>query len=218
MRPESVLQLHSRFRRGLHVNAKLSGCGVLFVALTVTTGTTTGYTASSSSPFGGDGAARQSKPGTATKRDAKPQGRRAAHQDYQVPAGTLLFIDLRTPIRSDSSQRSDAIRGVLKSALTSDGVELVPSGAVVLGTVTEAEPALHARDFARVAFRFNVLEHPLTGSRVPIRTETRALEVDAGKMNRAAEGAAAFNQIRLEPGTEVSMSLREPFLVRIPEK
>jgi hypothetical protein len=51
---------------------------------------------------------------------------------------------------------------------------------------------------------------------VAISTETRALEVEAGKKKPAAEGPAAFNQIRLEPGSDVSMPLREPFLVRIP--
>jgi hypothetical protein len=193
------------------LNANLSGCGVLLLALTVTAGVTKRDTARL--PFGGDGAARQSKSTAAQKRDATGRG---AYQDYQVPAGTWLFIELRTPITSDTSQRSDAIRGVLKSAVTSDGVELVPSGAVLLGTVTEAAPALNKKDRARVAFRFNVLEHPSTGSRVAISTETRALEVEAGKKKPAAEGPAAFNQIRLEPGSDVSMSLREPFLVRIP--
>jgi hypothetical protein len=193
------------------LKTNLSGCGVLLLALTVTASATKRDTARL--PF--DGAARQSKSTVAPKRDAKVPGRRA-YQDYQVPAGTWLFIELRTPITSDTSQRSDAIRGVLTSALTSDGVELVPSGAVVLGTVTEAAPALHKKDRARVAFRFNVLEHPWTGSRVPIKTETRALEVEAGKKKPAAEGSAAFNQIRLEPGADVSMSLHEPFLVRIP--
>jgi hypothetical protein len=188
------------------LNANLSGCGVLLLALTVTAGATKRDTAPL--PFGGDGAARESKSTDAQKR--------GSYQDYQVPAGTWLFIELRTPITSDTSQRSDAIRGVLKAAVTSDDVELVPSGAVVLGTVTEAAPALHKKDRARVAFRFNVLEHPSTGSRVAISTETRALEVEAGKKKPAAEGPAAFNQIRLEPGSDVSMSLREPFLVRIP--
>jgi hypothetical protein len=107
---------------------------------------------------------------------------------------------------------------VLKSALTSNGVELVPSGAVVLGTVTDAAPALNKKDRARVAFRFNLLEHPSTGSRVSIQTETRAIEVEAGRKRRDAEGAAAFNQIRLEPGADVSMPLRGPFLVRIPDE
>ena len=195
--------------------ASLSVCGVLLLALTVSAGATKRDTARL--PFGGDGAPRQSKSAAAQKRDASlPE--RNSYQDYQVPAGTWLLIELRTPITSDTSQRSDAIRGVLKSAVTSDGVELVPSGAVVLGTVTEAAPALHKKDRARVAFRFNVLEHPLTDSRVAIRTETRVLEVEAGKKKRAAEGPAAFNQIRLEPGSDVSMSLREPFLVRIPDE
>jgi len=195
------------------LNASLSVCGVLLLALTVSAGATKRDTARL--PFGGDGAPRQSKSAAAQKRDASlPE--RNSYQDYQVPAGTWLLIELRTPITSDTSQRSDAIRGVLKSAVTSDGVELVPSGAVVLGTVTEAAPALDKKGRARVAFRFNVLEHPSTGSRVAISTETRALEVEAGKKKPATEGPAAFNQIRLEPGSDVSMSLREPFLVRIP--
>jgi hypothetical protein len=198
------------------LNANLSGCGVLILALTVTAGATKKDTARL--PFGVDGAARQGKSSAAQKRDAKSPGRGATYEDYQVPAGTWLYIELRTPITSDTSQRTDTIRGVLKSALTSDGVELVPSGAVVLGTVTDAAPALNKKDRARVAFRFNVLEHPSTGSRVAIRTETRAIEVEAGKKKRDAEGPAAFNQIRLEPGSDVSMPLREPFVVRIPDE
>ncbi len=195
------------------LNAHLSVCGVLLLALTA------GATKSDTSPLpsGVDDAARESTSTAAPKGDGQSPERRASYQDYQVPAGTWLFIELRTPITSDTSQRSDAIRGVLKSALTADGVELVPSGAVLLGTVTDAAPALNKKDRARVAFRFNVLEHPSTGSRVAIRTETRVLEVEAGKKKRAAEGAAAFNQIRLEPGSDVAMPLHEPFLVRIPD-
>jgi hypothetical protein len=197
------------------LNANLSGCAVLFLALTVTAGTTKRETARL--PFEGEGGARQSQSTAPSKRDAKLLGR-ASYQDYQVPAGTWLSIELRTRITSDTSQRSDAIWGVLTSGLTVDGVEVVPSGAVALGTVTDAAPALQKKDHARVAFRFNVIEHPFTGSRVAIRTETRALEVEAGKKNPGAEGAAAFNQIRLEPGSDVSVSLREPFLVRIPNE
>jgi hypothetical protein len=136
--------------------------------------------------------------------------------DYQVPAGTMLFIELRTPLASDSSQPQDPIRGVLKSAISIDGTELVPAGATVLGAVTDAEAAARKTDRARLALRFNVLEHPQTGSRVPIRTEIRTFAVEAGKKKKNAEGTAAFNQVRLEPGADVSASLREPFLVRIP--
>jgi hypothetical protein len=198
------------------LNANLSGCAVLFLALTLTAGTTKRETPRL--PFEGEGGARQSQSTAPSKPDAKVPGRRASYQDYQVPAGTWLSIELRTRITSDTSRRSDAIWGVLTSALTIDGVEVVPSGAVALGTVIDAAPALQKKDRARLAFRFNVIEHPFTGSRVAIRTETRALEVEAGKKNPGAEGAAAFNQIRLEPGSDVSVSLREPFLVRIPNE
>ncbi|HEY7501763.1 MAG TPA: hypothetical protein VH740_24805 [Vicinamibacterales bacterium] len=137
--------------------------------------------------------------------------------DYQVPAGTLLSIELRTPLASDASQPQEPIRGVLKSAISMDGVELVPAGSVLLGTVTDAAAALSKSDRARLALRFNVLEHAETGSRVPIRTEVRTFAVDAGKKKKGAEGAAAFNQVRLDAGADVSASLREPFLVRIPK-
>jgi hypothetical protein len=140
----------------------------------------------------------------------------AAPTDHQVPAGTMLFIELRTPLASDSSEPQDPIKGVLKSAVSIDGVELVPAGSVVLGAVVDAMPALRKNDRARLAFRFNVLEHPQTGSRVPIKTEVRAFAVDAGKKKKGAEGAAAFEQVRLDAGADVSSSLREPFVVRIP--
>ena len=197
------------------LNVKLSGWGLLLLALTVTIGAT--GTDSERASFTDDGAARRSQSIAPPKRDAKSPGRRASYQDYQVPAGTWLAIELRTPVASDTSQRSDVIRGVLKTALTVDDVELVPSGAAVFGTVTDVAPALRKMDRARLSFRFNVLEHQLTGSRVAIRTETRALEVDAGKKNPAAEGAAAFNQVRLDRGSDVSVPLLQPFVVRIPD-
>ena len=140
----------------------------------------------------------------------------ASMDDHQVPAGTRLSLELRTPVTSDDSQPQDPIRAVLKSAVSIDGVELVPAGATVFGTVVDADPALKKNDRARLALRFNVLEHPETGSRVPIRTEVLTFAVDAGKKKKGAEGAAAFNQVRLDVGADVSSSLREPFLVRIP--
>jgi hypothetical protein len=140
----------------------------------------------------------------------------AQAKDYQVPAGTFLAIELRTPLASDSNERQDPIRGVLKTVIAIDGVELVPAGAVLLGTVTEAAAAETKTDRARLAVRFHVLEHPETGSRVPIRTEVRTFAVDAGKKKKGATGTAAFNQVRLGAGADVSSSLREPFIVRIP--
>jgi hypothetical protein len=199
----SVSPLHDSFAEACTLNANPSQWGVLLLALMVTI-----------DPVTTAGVAAQGKSINALKKSP----RRAAHADYQVPAGTLLAIELRTPLGSETSQRSDAIRGVLKSALNIDGVELVPAGAVAFGTVTDVAPALRKTDRARLAFRFNVLEHPATGSRAAIRTETRTLEVEAGKRIPGAEGAAAFNQIRLERGADVSVSLLEPFLVRIPDE
>jgi hypothetical protein len=142
--------------------------------------------------------------------------RAAAAQEFQVPAGTALFIELRTAIASDTSKPLEPIRAVLASAVVIDGVELVPAGATIHGTITDVDAAFRKTDVSRLAFRFHVLEHPQTGSRVPIKTEVRAYAVDAGKKKKDAVGTAAFNQVTLPIGSAVTISLREPFLVRIP--
>jgi hypothetical protein len=154
--------------------------------------------------------------GASTSADQKSSKRRPTHQDYRVPAGTPLDIELRSPLGSDVSRPEDPVRGVLRSSLTAEGVELVPAGAVVFGKVTAAEAAVRKTDVGHLAFRFDVLEHPATNSRVPIRTEIIVLERvgDPGKKSKG--GKAVVNHIRLDAGTPISTSLREPFTVRIP--
>jgi hypothetical protein len=94
-----------------------------------------------------------------------------------------------------------------------DGVELVPAGAPVLGTIVEATPTSKPKDRGRLSFRFHVIEHPETGSRVSIRTESIEVEGTLADPKHPKKGEG---EVRLAPGDDVSVSTLAPFLVFIP--
>lgn len=123
----------------------------------------------------------------------RPPAPRRTFEDHRVAAGTYLAIELRTPIASDESQVQDEIRGRLTRPVSVSGVEVVPEGAIVRGVVTDVERSGRVKGRARVAFRFSLIEHPTTGSRVAIRTSPVIEEAQATKKKDAATigGAAA---------------------------
>jgi hypothetical protein len=151
--------------------------------------------------------------GFTAKQKARAGSPSAAYRTFQVPAGTPLPIELRTALVSDRSHPQDYVRGRLREAIVLDGVELVPAGAPILGSVIQAAPAPNTRDRGQLAFRFNVIEHPETGSRVSIRTELLAYEGTRVDAKRAKNGE---NEVRLAIGETFSASTLEPFLVFIP--
>jgi len=156
---------------------------------------------------------------------AEPQGASASRQapttvrakaprqrfnEFQVAAGTTLPIQLRTRLSSNANRAADGIEGrLLRPLTTADGVELVPAGAVLFGTVSEAEPAGLKRR-GRLAFTFHVVEHPETGSRATIKASVLTFESEVPvKGNLYAE-------VRLEKGSDASVLLLAPLLVSIP--
>ena len=139
---------------------------------------------------------------------ARSTGRR--FNEYQVPAGTTLPIQLRTRLSSNANRAADALEGrLLRPLTTREGVELVPSGAAVLGTISEAEPA-GPKQRGRLAFTFHVIEHPETGSRATIRASVLSFE------SQIPAKGHLFAEVRLEKGDDTSVLLLAPLLVRIP--
>jgi hypothetical protein len=159
---------------------------------------------------GAAGAAREdgqraSVASSKTSRPAKPRFR-----EYQIPAGTTLPIMLRSRLSSNENRPADAIEGrLLRPLTTREGVELVPAGAPVLGTVTAAEPA-GLKQRGRLAFSFQVVEHPETGSRAMIKAAMLTFESDIPVKGNV------FTEVRLEKGADASVLLLAPLLVRIP--
>ena len=135
---------------------------------------------------------------------------RPRFEEHQIAAGTTLPIELRTRLSSNVNEAGDGIEGrLLRPLTTRDGLELVPAGAVVSGTVTVAEPA-GVKQRGRLSFTFHVVEHPETGSRAMIKASVLTFESEF-----PAKGNL-FGEVRREKGVDVSVLLLAPLLVRIP--
>lgn len=151
-------------------------------------------------------APRQRAPKKAPRKTAAPA---KTFEEFQVAAGSTLPIELRTRLASNANQRADHVEGRLLRAISAEGVELVPTGATVIGTVTEAEAAGPKKP-GRLVFTFHVIEHPQTGSRATIRTAVRAFESE-----RPLKGKV-YADVMLEKGTDASVLLLAPLVVRLP--
>jgi hypothetical protein len=120
-----------------------------------------------------------------------------ASPDYRevvVPAGTVLSVELRSRVASDASRVEDAISGRLRRPIVIKGLTAIPAGTALSGHVTDVERSGRVKGRARVAFRFNQLDLPGAGSRLPIRTSVVARRAQATKKEDAAKiggGAAA---------------------------
>jgi hypothetical protein len=123
--------------------------------------------------------------------DVKPA--EPAFRDVTVPAGTLLQIELKTAVASDTSHAEDPVRGALRHAVTVGGVTAIPVGTVATGHVTDATRSARVKGVAHVAFRFNQLDLPGEGKHVSIRTAAISREAHATKKKDAAKigGGAA---------------------------
>lgn len=138
--------------------------------------------------------------------DTRPAAR---YDEYRVAAGTALPIELRTVLSSNSSRAGDVLEGRLQRAITAGDVELVPADAVVLGTVTEAEPAGPGTP-GHLAFTFTVIQHPETGSRAMMRASVLAFRSETPRRGKALPDLA------LAKGTDATVTLLQPLVVRIP--
>ena len=126
--------------------------------------------------------------------DDRPAAPRPEYREVTVPAGTVLPIELRTAVGSATSKIEDPVRGTLRRAISIDGVEAIPAGSVVVGTVTEATRSARVKGRARIAFRFSALDPANDAERVRIQTATYAREAQGTQKRDAATiggGAAA---------------------------
>jgi hypothetical protein len=152
------------------------------------------------------GAAQQPASKPAPRKDRPP---RKTFEQFQVPAGNALPIELRSRLSSNSNRPSDHVEGRLLRPIIADGVELVPAGATVMGTVSQAEPA-GLRKPGRIAFTFHVIEHPETGSRATIKASVITFE------SQPPAKGKVFPDVLLEKGIDASVLLLAPLVVRLP--
>lgn len=104
----------------------------------------------------------------------KPQFR-----EVTLPVGTTLSVKLETPVSSATSRVEDAVRGSLAKPIVVDSVTVVPEGAAVAGSVTEAVRAGKVKGRASIAIRFRTLT--ARGEKFDIRTARIARSAASNK-------------------------------------
>jgi len=131
--------------------------------------------------------------GPATAATARPA---SLAREITLPSGTVMSVRLQSSVGSDTSRVEQPVRGTLRRAVFSHGVEVLPVGTAVLGHVTSAKESGRVKGRASVAFRFTEVEVPGEG-RFAIRTATVSRLAPATKGEDAAKigGAAAGGAI-----------------------
>lgn len=116
-----------------------------------------------------------------------------------LPAGTPISIELKTALASDTSRVEDVVRGVLRRALTVDGVPVVPAGAALTGHVTAVERSGRVKGRARLALRFTsiVIDESATAVATAsiVREAAGTKKADAAKIGIGAGAGAVIGAI-----------------------
>ena len=109
---------------------------------------------------------------------ASPRGARDAAQsatqwrEVTIPAGTILKVNLRTSVGSDTSRVEDPVRGTLRSPVSAGGITALPAGTALSGYVTDATRSARVKGRAHIAFRFTRIDPPGPDDSATIRTAT----------------------------------------------
>jgi len=122
----------------------------------------------------------------------------AKFREYTVPEGTKLSLELVTPVNSETSRVEDAVEATLESPVMVGGVEVVPAGARVRGTVSSVAPAGKVKGRASVALRFSDLRSGDDNYPIDARfamTAPATKKDDAMKIGIPAAGGAIIGAI-----------------------
>jgi hypothetical protein len=106
-------------------------------------------------------------------------------REVTIPSGTTLSIELRTGVASDTSTVEETVRGVLRRPLVVDGVEAIPAGAAVSGSVTTAARSARVKGRARLALRFTSVT--VDDEAQPMSTAAIARQAQGTKREDAAK-------------------------------
>lgn len=123
-----------------------------------------------------------------------------AYREVTLPAGTVLPVDLLTPVGSDISRVEQSIEGRLRAPVRSGGIEVLPAGTMVSGHVTSAQRPGRVKGRGLIAFRFTRVDTPGEGvSRMSTAQISRMApatkEKDALKIVAPAAAGAVIGRI-----------------------
>jgi hypothetical protein len=124
----------------------------------------------------------------------------AKFREITVPEGTVLSARLDASIGSDTSHVGDQVEATLMEAVRVDGVEILPTGSVVTGVVTMADPAGKVSGRAGLAVRFQSVSIAGRDEKYDLsanlhRTAAATKSTDAQKIGIPAAGGAIIGAI-----------------------
>jgi len=79
-------------------------------------------------------------------------------REVTVPQGTVIPLELETPLSSETTQLEAPVRARVRQAVVVDGVVAIPIGTTLSGVVTQVERAGRVQGRAQLAFVFNRLQ------------------------------------------------------------
>lgn len=129
--------------------------------------------------------------------DTKVPQREPEYREVTIPAGTMLALELKTAVASDSSHVEDPVHATTRRAVLVKGVEAIPAGTAVSGHVRTARQSGRVKGRAAIGVRFNQLDLPGEGGLMAIKTSAVSRIAPATKKRDAAEigGGAAGGAI-----------------------
>ena len=133
------------------------------------------------------------------QREQEEERERPAALVVNVPAGTVMEVELLEGLSSQTSEAGDIFRARVASDVATDGAVGIPAGSEVVGVVTEVVPLGKVGGRAKLGLKFTDLVLP-SGRTVPIDatlvqqgpSETRK---DAATIGGAAAGGAILGRV-----------------------
>jgi hypothetical protein len=106
-----------------------------------------------------------------------------------VPDNTVLDVTLDTALASDTSQVEERVNATLESPVVVDGATVIPSGATLIGYVTNVKESGKVKGRAELGLEFNRL-----------RTGSVTYDIDTKPLSYVAEGTKKEDAIKIGAG------------------
>ena len=142
------------------------------------------------------------RPSADTAREAAPAAATEPaprFREVTLQAGTDIPVTLQTAVASDTSQTEEAVRATVRRSIVAGGVEALPAGTVVHGSVVDVARAGKVKGRARLSLRFTdiVVDDERVGIQAASITREAAATTkkDAKKVAIPAAGGAIIGAI-----------------------
>ena len=87
-----------------------------------------------------------------------------------IPAGTELYVRLKTPVSSNESKADQVVEAVTITPVLNQGKIVIPSGVAIKGRIAETKPAVKADERAALSLAFTEIG--------AVRAKTAVIDVD----------------------------------------